>query len=110
MPSFSGLGEPEDYLEWEIRCDQIFDSHNYSEEKKVRVASIEFTGYALTWWNNLCRAGGRPHTWQYMKEIMHRRFVPEHFIRSLYTRLQQLVQGDSSVDAYHKEMELFMIR
>ncbi len=57
MPSFSGCGDPEDYLEWEMYCDQIFNSHNYSEDKKVRLASIEFTGYALSWWNQLVRVG-----------------------------------------------------
>jgi hypothetical protein len=109
MPAFSGSGDSEDYLAWEMRCDQIFNSHNYSEDKKVRLASIEFTGYALSWWNQLVHVG-RPHTWQYMKEVMARRFVPEHYNRSLYTRLQQLKQGDLSVDAYYKEMELLMSR
>ncbi|EEC73067.1 hypothetical protein OsI_07030 [Oryza sativa Indica Group] len=73
MPAFLGSGDSEDYLAWEMRCDQIFNSHNYSEDKKVRLASIEFTGYALSWWNQL-----------------------------------QLKQGDLSVDAYYKEMELLM--
>nr|AAX95501.1 Retrotransposon gag protein, putative [Oryza sativa Japonica Group]AAX96711.1 retrotransposon protein, putative, Ty3-gypsy sub-class [Oryza sativa Japonica Group]ABA93034.1 retrotransposon protein, putative, Ty3-gypsy subclass [Oryza sativa Japonica Group] len=75
------------------------------EDKKVCLASIEFTGYALSWWNQLERVG-RPHR----KEVMARRFVPEHYTRSLYTRLQQLKQGDLSVDAYYKEMELLMSR
>ncbi|EAZ39506.1 hypothetical protein OsJ_23942 [Oryza sativa Japonica Group] len=75
MPAFSGSGDSEDYLAWEMRCDQIFNSHNYSEDKKVRLASIEFTCYALSWWNQL-----------------------------------QLKQGDLSVDAYYKEMELLMSR
>ena len=35
-----------------MRVNQIFDGHNYSEEKKVRVASMEFTEYALVWWDN----------------------------------------------------------
>ena len=63
IPSFNGKTGPDDYLEWEMRVDQIFDSHRYTEEKKVRYASIEFTGYALIWWNQLCRAGSHPETW-----------------------------------------------
>ena len=110
IPSFNGKTEPDDYLEWEMRVDQIFDSHRYTEEKKVRYASIEFTGYALIWWNQLCRAGGRPETWVQMKNLLRRRFVPEHFTRTLYNRLQRLCQGNSSVDEYYKEMEILMIR
>ena len=74
------------------------------------MATIEFTGYALTWWNSICRAGARPTTWAYMKDIMHHRFVPEYYTRSLYQRLQRLQQGSMTVDAYYKEMELLMIR
>ena len=52
----------------------------------------------------------RPTTWAGMKEIMRRRFVPEHYKRDMHNKLQQLTQGNKSVDAYYKEMELLMIR
>ena len=45
-----------------MRVNQIFDSHNYSEEKKVRVASMEFIEYALVWWDNKNRTHERPAT------------------------------------------------
>ena len=41
---------------------------------------------------------------------MRRRFVPEHYRREMYNKLQQLTQGTKSVDEYHKEMEMLMIR
>jgi hypothetical protein len=31
----------------------VFDCHNYSEEKKVKLAVIEFTDYAIIWWDQL---------------------------------------------------------
>ena len=31
----------------------IFECHNYSEEKKVKLAVIEFTDYAIIWWDQL---------------------------------------------------------
>jgi hypothetical protein len=30
-----------------------FDSHNYSETKKVKLVVIEFSKYAITWWDQL---------------------------------------------------------
>ena len=45
-----------------------------------------------------------------MKAIMMRRFVPSHYYRDLYQKLQSLTQGYRSVDDYHKEMEIAMIR
>ena len=110
IPSFSGKCEPEGYLEWEMRVDQIFDAHHYSKEKKVQLAGIEFTGYALIWWNQICRSRHRPTTWRGMKEFMRQRFVPEHYRRDMYNKLQRLSQGNMSVDEYYKEMELLMIR
>jgi hypothetical protein len=33
--------------------EKIFCLHNYSEEKKLAMASLEFEGYALIWWEQL---------------------------------------------------------
>ena len=47
IPSFQEKNDPEVYLEWEKKVEFIFECHNYSEEKKVKLAVIEFTDYAL---------------------------------------------------------------
>jgi hypothetical protein len=115
IPSFQGRTDPEVYLEWEKKIDLVFDCHNYSEEKKVKLAVIEFTDYAIIWWDQLVtnrrRNTERPvETWGELKALMRRRFVPSHFYRDLYQRLQNLTQGSRSVEDYHKEMEVAMIR
>jgi hypothetical protein len=110
IPEFSGRSDPEKYLEWEMRVNQIFDGHNYSEEKKVRVASMEFTEYALVWWDNKNRTGERPATWVDMKRVMREVFVPAYYTRQLHSKLRRLVQGTKSVDEYYKEMQILMIR
>jgi hypoxanthine phosphoribosyltransferase len=46
-----GKNSPEMYLEWEKKMDWILDCNNYLEAKKVKVVVIEFTYYALIWWN-----------------------------------------------------------
>ncbi|RVW80730.1 hypothetical protein CK203_053946 [Vitis vinifera] len=53
IPSFQGKNDPEVYLEWEKKVEFIFECHNYSEEKKVKLAVIEFTNYAIIWWDQL---------------------------------------------------------
>jgi hypothetical protein len=115
IPSFQGRTDPEVYLELEKKIDLVFDCHNYSEEKKVKLAVIEFTDYAIIWWDQLVtnrrRNNERPvETWGELKAIMRRRFVPSHFYRDLYQKLQNLTQGSRSVEDYHKEMEVAMIR
>ena len=49
IPSFQGTFGLKAYLEWEKKIEFIFDCHNYSETKKVKLAVIEFFYYAITW-------------------------------------------------------------
>lgn len=58
----------------------IFDCHNYSEDKKVKVA------------------------------VMRKRFVPSHYYRKIHQKQQSLYQGSKSVEDYHKDMEILIIR
>ncbi|KAH9698003.1 hypothetical protein KPL71_023835 [Citrus sinensis] len=82
---------------------------------KVKLAAVEFTDYAIIWWDQLVLSRRqnreRPiNTWEEMKAIMRRRFVPSHYYRELHQRLQSLTQGSRSAEDYHKEMEIIMIR
>jgi hypothetical protein len=52
---------------------------------------------------------GPIETWGELKALMRRRFVPSHYYRDLYQKLQNLTQGSRSVKDYHKEMEEAMI-
>ncbi|XP_062075289.1 uncharacterized protein LOC133779331 [Humulus lupulus] len=94
IPSFQGRNDPEAYLEWEKKIELVFDCHNYSELKKVKR-----------------RNGERPiETWEELKAIMRRRFIPSHYYKDLFQKLQSLTQGSRSVEDYHKVMEISMIR
>ncbi|XP_057487761.1 uncharacterized protein LOC130773830 [Actinidia eriantha] len=115
VPSFQGKSDPEAFLEWEKKMELVFDCHHYSEAQKVKLAAIEFTDYAVIWWDQLVigrkRNGERPiATWEDMKSVMRKRFVPSHFYRGLYQKLQGLTQGNRSVEDYYKDMEIVMIR
>jgi len=115
IPTFQGKNDPELYLEWERKVEHVFDCHNYSEEKKVKLAAVEFLDYASIWWDqfviNRRRNGERPiQSWEEMKMVMRKRYIPSHYYRDLHRKLQGLVQGSMSVEDYYKEMEIAMIR
>jgi hypothetical protein len=88
--------------------------HNYSEEKKVAMASLEFEGYANIWWEQViakCEEDLKDpiDTWEDMKLEMQTRFVPDHYNRDLFNKLQKLTQSTKSVEEYYKEMQLTMM-
>ena len=89
IPSFQARNDPEAYLEWKKKMELVFDCHNYSELKKVKLAAIEFSDYAIVWWDQLVlnRRRNRDYpieTWEEMKAVMRKRFVPSHYYRELY--------------------------
>ena len=51
LPSFSGDGDPNVYLGWEAKVEQIFNVHEVQNDQKVRLASLEFMDYAMQWWH-----------------------------------------------------------
>ena len=115
IPSFQGNNDPEAYLEWERKVELVFDCHHYSENKKVKLAVIEFSDYAIVWWDQLVlnkRRNREPsvETWEEMKRVMRKRFVPTYYYRELYNKLQNLRQGNRGVEEYYKEMEVAMAR
>jgi hypothetical protein len=115
VPKFLGKEDADAYLDWEEQYDQIFRVHNLSDQIHVSLASVEFYGYALTWWNQIQENQlvlGRDHIniWAEMKHVMRRRFIPSSYRRDLHNWLQTLKQGSKSVDEYFKDMELLLIR
>ena len=44
---FQERNDPDMYLEWERKVDLIFKCHNYSKDKKLKLASAEFCDYAI---------------------------------------------------------------
>ena len=42
-------------MDWKERVEKIFDVHEYSERKKVKLAMVEFSRHASTWWRKTCR-------------------------------------------------------
>ncbi|KAK1611049.1 hypothetical protein QYE76_034722 [Lolium multiflorum] len=116
IPKFEGGADVEEYLTWELKIEKLWSLHpNYSEDRKIKLASSEFDGYALRWWDSLIRDldedGAQPiRTWRAMKEVMTSRFVPTNYLRNIFDKLTLLRQGVKTVDEYYMEMEMLMQR
>ena len=50
LPSFNGASDPNIYLGWEAKVEQIFNVYEVEEEQKVK---LDFQEYAMQWWHQL---------------------------------------------------------
>ena len=93
ISSFSGEGDPNIYLGWETKVEQIFYVHEVQEDQKVKLASLEFLDYAMQWWHKTVmdiELNKRPFvvSWDDLKLCMRARFVPPHYRKELLLKLQ----------------------
>ncbi|PKI59324.1 hypothetical protein CRG98_020279 [Punica granatum] len=114
-PPFQGKNDPDAIIEWERKVELVFDCHNYWEEKKVKLATVKFTDYAIVWWDKFVKEIRMNHerpieTWEEMKTVTRRQFVLSYYNRDLHLKLQSLRQGTRSVEDYYKEMKIALIR
>ncbi|KAK1631972.1 hypothetical protein QYE76_006287 [Lolium multiflorum] len=103
-----------DHLLDAMTVDKIFRIHNFSEAKKVAMASLEFEGYANVWWEEVNKKREKEDlepidTWEEMQEVMHKRFVSTHHKRDLFNKLTQLKQSFKYIEEYYKEMHMTMM-
>ncbi|KAK1601963.1 hypothetical protein QYE76_027068 [Lolium multiflorum] len=68
-----------------LMVDKIFRIHNFSEAKKVAMASLEFEGYANVWWEEVNKKREKEDlapidTWEEMQEVMHTRLAFGHLL------------------------------
>ncbi|RDY13241.1 hypothetical protein CR513_01872, partial [Mucuna pruriens] len=85
---------------------------NYKPEVLV---TLEFGEYTLVWWSQMLediRRGVRDPCEDLvaLKRFMRGRFVPTSHTRDLHNKLQMLYQGTRSVEEYHKEMEMDLMK
>ncbi|RDX94055.1 hypothetical protein CR513_23609, partial [Mucuna pruriens] len=76
---------------------------------------LMFYGYALVWWNQVLEEiksdkRGPCKGWRDLKQLMRERFVPSSYIWYLYVKLQRIHQGPYSVEEYHKDMKMDLLR
>lgn len=47
IPLLKDRNDAETYLEWERKVVLVFHFHNYNEEKKIKLATVDFINYAI---------------------------------------------------------------
>ncbi|XP_033139474.1 uncharacterized protein LOC117131453 [Brassica rapa] len=115
IPPFHGKVDPDAYLDWEKKIELVFNVQHYSNAQRIQIAATEFYDYALSWWDQLVttRRLNQEYpvdSWNEMKSLMRKRFVPSHYHRDLHQKLRRLTQGSKTVEEYYQDIEMLMLR
>ena len=97
-----------------MKVEKFFSCHTLTEERKIKLATLEFTDYALVWWDQFQKERRRYRepmleTWEELKRVLRRRYVPSHYHRELLNKLQRMTQGSKSADEFYKDLEIALI-
>lgn len=115
LPSFEGKCDPNLYMEWKQKMEQVWTCHNFLELKKVQLAALEFQHFAMIWWDNIVKEM-RHHgeqqvsTWMEMKVLMRARFIPANHSTELLQRLENLKKGTMSVEEAYNAMLMALMK
>ncbi|XP_052736052.1 uncharacterized protein LOC108336864 [Vigna angularis] len=115
LPPFYGRDNVEEYFEWEMKVEQIFECYHIDDRRRVTLATLTFQGAALYWWTSIIR-DQKMHGdytiqyWNKLKAALHRRHVPAYYAREVMDKLHRLQQRNMSVEEYWQKLELLMLR
>jgi len=95
VPPFKGKSDPDAYLDMEMKIEHVFSCNDYTEEQKVKLAAVEFSHYALVWWNKNQREMMREEwpkidTWTKMRRVMRKRYVPTSYNRTMRQKCRSI--------------------
>ncbi|CAA7039341.1 unnamed protein product [Microthlaspi erraticum] len=76
IPPFHGNNDPDVYLDWERKCEIIFNRHNIADINRVTLAAMEF-------------------------KVMRQRFAPNHYQREPHSKIRKHSEGTRSVEEYY---------
>ncbi|VFQ68320.1 unnamed protein product, partial [Cuscuta campestris] len=114
IPIFEGKNDPDEFLEWLETVERVFDFKEVSGDKKVKIVALKFRKYASTWWTNTCTKRIRSEkppidSWQKMRSLLKKKFLPTEYSRENFAKLQTLRQGTKSVEDYTREFEELLL-
>nr|TKS08043.1 hypothetical protein D5086_0000106930 [Populus alba] len=108
IPEFHGGLQADEYLDWINTGDEVLEFKQVPDDRRVALVATRLRGRAGAWWQQVKKARtlqgkGKITSWDKMKKNMRSAFLPYNYTRTLYQRLQNLRQGNRSVNDYTTE-------
>jgi hypothetical protein len=75
----------------------------------VTIASMVLTNSALNLWTHIAIQHKVPKMWKDTKRIFGKECVPEYYVDYLLTKLNNLKQGDNSIETYYHNLKFHIM-
>ncbi|XP_074324107.1 uncharacterized protein LOC141661026, partial [Apium graveolens] len=110
LDDFTGLGSPDDFLEWVRQVEKISDYKRFDDKTRFQIATIRLTKNTGLWFENLkarrARSGKEKiMTWTTLKKKLRARYLPDDYEQVQYLKLTSLSQDTMSVSEYVAEFD-----
>ena len=115
IPEFEGNLQPDDFLDWLLTVERIFDLRDIPDNLKVKLVAIKLKKYASLWWENIQKQRRREGkhkvaSWVKMKRLLRAKFLPVTFKQDAYIDYHNLKHDTLSVTALITEFERMRLR
>ncbi|XP_071687037.1 uncharacterized protein [Rutidosis leptorrhynchoides] len=112
---FTGVLQPDDFLDWLSTVERIFDLRDVPEHLKVKLVAIKLRKHASLWWDNVKKnralAGkSKIETWEKMKKLLKNKFLPGNYRQEAFLEYHALQQKSLSVEELIREFDKLRIR
>lgn len=101
---FRGTEDAITALHWLEKTESVFEVSGCADADRVKFSTYLFQGRALTWWNTIVRTRGRDEvsimTWDQLRALILKEYVPAHVIQRLGNELWNLTMQGSDVSGY----------
>ncbi|XP_022575815.1 uncharacterized protein LOC111215881 [Brassica napus] len=115
LPEFNGSLKPDELLDWISSVEELLTFKQVPDVMRVPLVATRFKGRASAWWQQVKEQRGRAgkervNSWDKLKRLLRKAFLPYNYTRTMYNQLQNLRQGSKTVDEYASEFFTLLAR
>ncbi|XP_073056940.1 uncharacterized protein [Primulina eburnea] len=102
-PILRGIETTSDYESWIDDIEILFDSLEYSDERRVKLIGNQLKEVAKSWWiatKEVLEQRGTMITWKIFKIEFYRRFFPSSYREDKRAEFKDLKHGQLSIEEY----------
>ncbi|XP_073120671.1 uncharacterized protein [Henckelia pumila] len=110
-PTLKGFDNAIGCESWLEDIDQLFDSLDYSDDRRIRLVIHQLQGIAKRWWismKNALENRGTVVTWSLFKTEFYKRFFPVSYRKDKGAEFANLKQGNLNIEDYVSKFDSFL--